>query len=132
MIYINKNTTNKVVLTLCELSTLDNPYYLMVFENEYELEEAPIYFTTPNISVAKQRYDEFLITESSSGSTTGGIDLPLKLTSGQYRYRVYESATQTLDINDTTGVIIEEGRMVVEITNEVNQNLSNNTESIYL
>lgn len=132
MIYIRKNTTNKVVLTLCELSTLEDPFYLMVFENEYELEDAPIYFTTNNVSSAKQRYDEFLITESDSGSTTGGTDVPLKLTSGQYKYTIYESATQTLDINDTTGVIIETGRMVVEIINQVNQGLSNNTESIYL
>jgi hypothetical protein len=32
---------------------------------------------------------------------------------GQYSYSVYESTTPPTEINDTTGIVIEEGRMVV-------------------
>jgi hypothetical protein len=35
------------------------------------------------------------------------------LVKGQYRYQVYESTIPPTSIQDTTGVVIEEGRMVV-------------------
>jgi len=113
MILIKKDSINKIVLTLNEMSRLDNPYYLFVFENEYDLEENPIYFTTEDLSSSVNRYNLFSINESSNGSKTGGIDVDLNLVIGQYKYKVYESETQTIDIDDTTGRLIESGRMVV-------------------
>jgi hypothetical protein len=112
MIYIKKGVTNKVVLTLSEKSTLTSPYYLFIFENEFDLEENPIPFTTSDQSHSTNRYNLFEITESDSGED-GGIDVDLKLIIGQYKYSIYESEIETLDINDTTGIIIESGRMVV-------------------
>ena len=113
MIYIKKGVTNKVVLTLTEKSTLTSPYYLFIFENEFDLEENPIPFTTTDQSFSINRYNLFEITESDSGVVDGGIDIPLKLIIGQYKYSIYESEIETLDINDTTGQVIESGRMVV-------------------
>ena len=113
MIYIKKGVTNKVVLTLTEKSTLTSPYYLFIFENEFDLEENPIPFTTTDLSFSTNRYNLFEITESDSGEVDGGIDIPLKLVIGQYKYSIYESEFETLDISDTTGQVIESGRMVV-------------------
>ena len=108
-----KGVTNKVVLTLTEKSKLNSPYYLFIFENEFDIETNPIPFTTSDISFSTNRYNLFEITESDSGEEDGGIDVPLKLIIGQYKYSIYESEIETLDINDTTGQIIESGRMVV-------------------
>ena len=131
MIYITKNTNNKIVLTLCETSRLTNPFYLFEFTNEYILESNPIYFTTPNLSSNQQRYDLFNLIESVIGSTTGGNDVALSLTSGQYRYNVYEASALTLSISATTGQIIETGRMIVEsIDNPIT--ITGTSNSIYI
>jgi hypothetical protein len=43
------------------------------------------------------------------------LDEPIdvELMKGQYSYSVYESTIPPTEISDTTGVVIEEGRMVV-------------------
>lgn len=128
MIYINKNSLNNVVLTLSESSILTNPYYLFEFINDWQLEENPtsIFFTTPDISNYTERYNLFQITESTTGSTSGGSNVSLSLVNGQYNYNVYESSASTLSISATTGVIIESGRMVV---GDVIQSLNDNTNN---
>ena len=35
MIYLEKDSVNTFVLTLTETSTISNPYYLFVFQNEF-------------------------------------------------------------------------------------------------
>lgn len=132
MIYIKKNYTNKVILTLTESSQLQSPYYLFVFENEYRLEDEPIYWTTNDISTHTNRFNEFELIESSTGSTTGTTG-PLNLIAGQYTYTVYESQNPNpTSIEDTTGKIVEKGRMVVEITNTTNDlGNNNNINEIY-
>lgn len=124
MIYIKKGQLNKVILTLSETSQLQSPYYLFVFENEYRLEEEPIYWTAPDLSNHTNRYNEFDLVEGEDGLT---------LISGQYSYSVYESSNPNPQlITDTTGRIIEKGRMVVEISNTTNELNNNNTNEIYL
>ena len=103
MIYINKDEVNSIVLTLTEVSTLSNPYYLFVFQNEMNPESTPILFTTPDISSYPERFNQFLLDEP--------VDVDLM--KGQYSYSVYESLIPPTSIQDTTGVVIEEGRMVV-------------------
>jgi hypothetical protein len=103
MIYIDKGEVNSIVLTLTEVSTLSNPYYLFVFENEMDTTDAPILFTTADISTWKERFNMFLLDEP----------VDVILVKGQYRYLVYESTIPPTSIQDTTGVVIEEGRMVV-------------------
>lgn len=126
MIYISKNTLNNVVLTLNESSTLSNPFYLFQFTNDWNVEENPtsIFFTTPDVSNFTERYNLFEITESVTGSTTGGTSVALSLVNGQYNYNVYESSASTLSISATTGTVIESGRMVV---GDIIQTLNNNT-----
>ena len=103
MIYINKDEVNSIVLTLTEVSTLTNPYYLFVFQNEMNPESTPILFTSPDISSYPERFNQFLLDEP--------IDVDLN--KGQYSYSVYESLIPPTSIEDTTGEVIEEGRMVV-------------------
>lgn len=137
MIYIKKNTTNNVVLTLSESSSLASPSYLFEFIYEANLTPNNIYFTTTDTSLAVDRYNLFVITEDVSGSTTGGTSTALSLMGGQYYYNVYEASASTLSISGTTGRIIETGRMVVDdITdqyiNQVIPNNNNTTPNIYL
>jgi hypothetical protein len=114
MIYLERNTINKVVLTLSETSTLVNPYYLFQFIPEFT-EKDSILFTTDDLSPATFRYNLFDIELSSTGSTSGGTNVALNLVPGQYQYKVYESTGQTLTISATTGNVVESGRMVVDI-----------------
>jgi hypothetical protein len=116
------------VLTLSESSSLTNPFYLFQFTNNWQIEETPtsIFFTTPDTSNYRERYNLFEITESLTGSTTGGTSVSLSLVNGQYDYNVYESSASTLSISATTGVIIESGRMVV---GDIIQTLNNNTNN---
>ena len=129
MIYIEKSTTNNVILTLSESSKLTTPNFLFVFLNEYNLEAQSITFSTPDISSYTNRYNQFVIVESATGSTTGGYDVPLSLVSGQYKYTVYEGLTASLDISQTTCIIIEEGRMVVSGDDDDIETITN---SVYL
>ena len=103
MIYIEKDTSNKIALSLKESSTIDPAFYLFVFEDEFNTDISPIEFYTPNISTRKDRYDLFEIVE--------GTDITL--VKGQYIYKVYEAATPPATIGDTTGDVVEEGRMIV-------------------
>jgi hypothetical protein len=135
-IYIKKNEVNRFVLTLNESSTLTNPNYLFIFKNVYNVNSVEIPFTTDDLSDYTCRYDLFELSENVTGSTTGGISVPLSLMSGQYVYDVYESTTQTLDISATTGNIITSGRLTVDdttgmFTNEVIPTQNNNSPSIY-
>ena len=114
MIYLERNTINKVVLTLSETSTLVSPYYLFQFIPEFT-EKDSILFTTDDLSPATFRYNLFDIELSSTGSTSGGTNVALNLVPGQYQYKVYESTGQTLTISATTGNVVESGRMVVDI-----------------
>lgn len=136
MIYIEKNNINRVVLTLTETSTLSNPNYLFVFDNEFNNPSNPIYFTTPDLSTYPNRYNLFNIDENISGSTSGGTAVSLNLVPGQYKYDVYESTASTLSISATTGTIIETGRMVVNditttSTDEIIPSQNNLTNNIY-
>lgn len=124
MIFLDKDTTNRVVLTLDESSRLTNPFYLFHIKNEFDMDDNGFTYYTPDLSGNRGRYNLFNFTESSSGSTTGGFDIPLKLVSGQYRYTIYESTAATTSLSATTGYIIEEGRLVVAKNN-------NDINSIY-
>jgi hypothetical protein len=66
-------------------------------------ESDPILFTTPDISAYSERYNQFLLDEP----------VDVELVKGQYTYSVYESLVPPVTIEDTTGQVIEEGRMVV-------------------
>ena len=116
MIYIEKDSINTFVLTLTESSTISNPYYLFVFQNEFNKDSQGFQWVGTDTSDYKQRYNLFQLEE--------GVDATFVL--GQYTYTVYESADDIdvvdqdikyyLDLN-----MVEEGRMVVAgvVTNTI-------------
>jgi len=101
MIYIEKNQENKICLTLTESSTITDPYYLFVFQNEFNKASEPIIWVGTDISEHIERYNLFLMDETTSDS----------FNIGQYTYTIYES--ETLPIVETGLNAVEEGRMVV-------------------
>jgi hypothetical protein len=103
MIYIKKDEVNQIILTLTEVSTLPNPYYLFVFQNEMDKLSAPITFYTADLSTYPERFNQFELDEP----------VDLELVKGQYTYSIYESTITPPTIANSTGVVIEEGRMVV-------------------
>lgn len=112
MIYLDKNTLNAVILTLSESTSNDN----FLFEFTYEDDSStPIYFTTPDLSITKIRYNKFELTDSDAGSVVGGNDIPLNLKNGQWKYSIYSTNIiidiDNIDWDDYT--YVEEGRMVV-------------------
>lgn len=127
MIYITKGATNSIVLTLTESSKLTEPYYIFEFQNEYVLGSEPIIFSTPDLSNYTDRYNLFRIEESSTGATASAYDEPISLITGQYKYKVYESATSSLTLNNT--FLVEEGRMVVSGNSD---NIETLIDNIYI
>ena len=69
-------------------------------------ESDPILFTTADISAYPERFNQFELDEP----------VDVELIKGQYSYFVYESLIPPVTIEDTTGDVIEEGRMVVSGT----------------
>ena len=106
MIYIKQGVINQFVLTLTEVTTIPTPHYLFVFTNEMNTTSTPQLFTSADSSAYPERYNLFTLDEPTD----------IILVKGQYTYEVYESSTPfvlPLTILQTTGVVIEEGRLVV-------------------
>jgi len=101
MIYLEKDTVNTFVLTLTEVTTISNPYYLFEFEDEFDTTANPIYWQGVDSSSWPSRYNLFTIDDPTD----------IDFIKGQYRYKVYQSPTPTVDPTGLT--MIEEGRMVV-------------------
>ena len=116
MIYLEKDSINTFVLTLTESSTISNPYYLFVFQNEFNKDSQGFQWVGTDTSDYKERYNLFQLEE--------GVDATFVL--GQYTYTVYESAdfidVVDQDIKYYIGLnMVEEGRMVVAgvVTNTI-------------
>lgn len=106
MVYIQKDEVNTFALTLTEVTTIVDPYYLFVFEGEFNTATEPVFWVGADTSSFPNRYNLFTLEE--------GVDLTL--IRGQYTYKVYESADPiVVDENtNTNGLnLIEEGRLVV-------------------
>jgi hypothetical protein len=101
MIYLEKDTVNIFVLTLTEVTTIPNPYYLFEFQDEFNTTASLIYWEGTDTSAYPSRFNLFTLDEPTD----------IDFVKGQYRYKVYESSVPTLDPTGLT--MIEEGRMVV-------------------
>lgn len=88
MLAINKNTSNTVVLTLTEKCILTNPYFLFELKNVQT--NTNQYIIPIDISTQTQRFNEFVITETSSP-----IAPQIKLSVGDYEYTIYEQTSPT-------------------------------------
>lgn len=108
MIYLEKDSVNTFVLTLTETSTISNPYYLFLFQNEFNKDSQGFQWMGTDTSDYIERYNLFELKE--------GVDATFII--GQYTYTVYESedpiviVDQAVDYYSTLSVV-EEGRMVV-------------------
>ena len=74
--------------------------------NEFNTVSSTKLFTTADISLWPERYNLFVLDEP--------VDIILN--QGQFTYQIYQSSTPyvlPLTIAQSTGVVIEEGRMVV-------------------
>lgn len=115
MLVINKDTTNNLIVTLQEKVTLTNPYYLFVFTNDIQLNT--VAFIQSNTSTHTERYDKFVLTETSGAQNyyNGTVEL---LPLGSWTYRVYEQTSSTnLDPALAYG-LLEVGQAKVVGTNE--------------
>jgi len=110
MLIITKNTTNYLTLTLSERTEIENGYFLFVLKSKFEKGETRV-FNSINTSTHKKRYDRFSVVETTSPDNTDG---EVNLFKGEWDYFVYESESQTLDIEETTGKILETGLLIVK------------------
>ena len=109
MILINKNTTNKVILTLSEKTTLTNAVYL--FEVTNDMSNAVKCFIAADISTNKLRYNEFEFIENVTENLLNGT-FSLTL-SGFYKYNVYEQVSST-NLNPLLALnLIDKGKLNV-------------------
>lgn len=112
MINIDKNSSNIVVLTLTEKSTLLNPHYLFSFSATTDT-DIQVNFIAQDNSQYKNRYNRFTIVETGTTFTnlTGGtINLNPP---GMWDYTIYEQqSTTNLFISGTTS-IVEVGKVIV-------------------
>ena len=91
MIQINKASVNTVVLTLTELVTLAVPKFLFEFKNDQD--NSLKYFIAADVSSYTDRFNKFLIEESTTEAPlTGKIELEL---TGFYSYRVFEQLSSS-------------------------------------
>lgn len=100
MLYITRNTTSILTVTVSEKQTLTSPYWL--WELKYRGDNSFKYFIAPDSSSFPSRYNLFTVTESSIESLTSGVVyLPNE---GEYEYRIYEqsSSTNLNPVNATT------------------------------
>jgi len=87
-----KNSTNNVIVTLTENSTVVNPIYLFIFTNQTS--NVPYYFISTDSSNYKTRYNKFSIKEKTSANTLNG-EVTLGL-NGFYNYKVYQTSLSNL------------------------------------
>jgi hypothetical protein len=83
-----KNSTNNVVVTLTENSTVSNPIYLFMFTNQTS--NVHYYFIGTDTSIYKTRYNKFSIIEKVAANTLNG-EVTLGF-NGFYNYTVYQTS----------------------------------------
>lgn len=108
---LNKGQVNNVALTLSERSQITSPWFLIVFENKFSTDSDTVKCSMKNGVAPNSRYDLLVIEEKTSPNPLNG---EVYLISGEWSYKVYESASQTLDIASTTGRILQQGLLIVK------------------
>jgi hypothetical protein len=118
MIFLTKNQSNTVILTLTEESRLLTPTYIFEFTND--MDKNQVIFSSPDLSTFKCKYNRFEITESGATYTNlsgGTINLNRV---GFWDYKVYETSGSTIALSATTGRVLEQGKVYVNgVANDV-------------
>lgn len=109
-IVLKKNFTNRIVTTVGERSQLVEPYYLIVFSSKFSTDEVTTVTSVTDGAPYNIRYNLFEIIEKTSPNQLLG---EVHLIVGEWSYKVYESAVQTLDVASTTGRILQQGLIIV-------------------
>lgn len=127
MLLINKNANNTLILTLTEKVTLAVPTFLFKFTNDITRES--VLFISTNLSNYTDRYDKFLITETSGtiNASSGVIELD---PTGFWKYEIFEQASTTNLLESLTGAMVENGKVKV-IGTETVRNVYNPTSKKY-
>jgi len=126
MLVIDKGETKNWVMTLTEKTTLVNPYYLFEAFNKQTLDYTYMILPT-DTSTQTQRYNLFEVTETSSPSVAGEIELM----AGEYIYKVYEQASSSN--TDPTGLncVEENALQVKESINNTEYDGASITNTVY-
>lgn len=104
MLKFNKASANTIVVTLKEKTTLSPVYYLWQFESKQS--GVKRYCIATDISQYKERYNEFVITETATPTPTNGqINLA---EGGEWNYTVYEQSSNS-NLNPAGLNIVETG-----------------------
>lgn len=110
MLLINKNLNNTLILTLTEKVTIASPTFLFKFTNDLTRES--VLFISANLSSYKDRYDKFLITETSGNINVSSGVINLNPT-GFWKYEIFEQSSPTNLLESATGSKIENGKLKV-------------------
>lgn len=123
---ITRASSNNVVFTLTERVTLTTPYFLVSAKSR-RTSEVKRFILSTNLSAFTDRYDKFIITESSSEILTSGT---VTLTGGDWHYKIYEqeSATNLNESGITT--LLEEG--ILRVIDDQDTYISTNTGDTYV
>lgn len=108
---LEKNQVNNVVVTLSERSQIVDPYFLVAFKNKFSTEDVQAVCSVQNMAASNIRFDLIVITEKTDPNPLFG---EVYLIEGEWSYDVYESAEQTLLIEETTGRILQKGFIIVK------------------
>ena len=110
MLVINKNSNNTLILTLTEKVTIASPTFLFKLTNDLTRES--VLFLSANLSSYKDRYDKFLITETSGtiNASSGVINLN---PTGYWKYQIFEQASTSNLLESATGSMVENGKIKV-------------------
>lgn len=110
MININKDSDNRVVVTLCDTKVLSGTTYL--FNLKSLDSQLDINFISHDTSTSCG-YSQFQIIETGKTSqnlTASTVNLEM----GSYQYKIYQQSSQTnLNPIDTDGRILEKGNLKV-------------------
>ena len=96
MLYLAKNTTNRLSVDAPLMAQLEAPYYFFTFSHLQTQVFFNIYLTRQNPS--SERYGEFNLV----------LPTDLNMTSGSYQYKIFENANEV--DTDTAGMtLLEQG-----------------------
>jgi hypothetical protein len=116
MILINKNSSNEVVLTLSERTSIVGATYLFEFINDATKETK--LFISQDYSNNKERGNIFNIIETSTENLLTGR---VKLSIGNWKYNIYQQTSTTNLVVANSGAKVENGRVdVVGTDSELN------------
>lgn len=109
MILINKNSSNEVVLTLSEKTSITSPTYLFEFTND-STKQTKV-FISVDYSNNKERFNVFNIIETSTEVPLTGR---VSLTIGDWKYNIYQQASTTNLVVANASGLVENGRVEVK------------------